>query len=493
MAKKVVVIGSGLGGISAAITCATKGFDVEVFEKNEKIGGKLNVRDIEGYSFDLGPSLIILPHLFRRLYERAGKVMEDYVEFQELTPQWRGFFEDGTVIDIHPDVKMMERELEKLGEGGQGYWEFLEYSRRLWKFSEESYLERGADTLPQILKGNGPRQLLSGTDLKSSVYSGVSHYIKDQNLRDMLAFFIKYVGSSPYDSPGHLNLMAYSQLGYGVWYPVEGLYNIARGYQKLMEELGVGIHLNTEVKRILKKGKKVKGVELADGEIVNADVVVSNMEVIPAYKRLLGEGGLMMKRYEYMFEPAASGLVVHLGVDREYPQLAHHNFFFSKDAKRFLDTIHRRKQLPDDPHIYLVCATRTDKTRAPEGCEVIKALPHIPYIQKRPFTTRDYEELKDIVIDKLERMGLEDLRKHIVVEDVLVPDDLERMYYSNKGSIYGVVNDWKKNMSLKAPKRSERYENLFFVGGSVNPGGGTCMVVLCGQNVGDQIAAAYSN
>jgi diapolycopene oxygenase len=214
--------------------------------------------------------------------------------------------------------------------------------------------------------------------------------------------------------------------------------------------------------------------------------------VIPAYKRLLGENGLMMKRYELMFEPAASGLVLHLGVDREYPQLAHHNFFFSKDAKKFLDTIHRRKQLPEDPHIYLVAATRTDKTRAPEGCEVIKALPHIPYIQKRPFTASDYEALKERVIDKMERMGLEDLRKHIVVEDYLVPDDLERMYYSNKGSIYGVVNDWRRNFSLKAPKQSEKYENLFFTGGSVNPGGGTCMVVLCGQNVGDKIAARYA-
>ncbi len=488
MVKKAAVIGSGLGGISAAITLATKGFDVAVYEKNDKIGGKMNVREVDGFSFDLGPSLIILPHLFRRLYERAGRVMEDYVEFEELTPQWRGFYEDGTVLDLHPDMKMMERELEKLGAGAEGYWEFIEYSRRLWKYSEEAYLERGSDSLPDILRGFGPSEVLSGTDLSASVYRGVERYIKEPHLRDMLAFFIKYVGSSPYDSPGHLNLMAYSQLGYGVWYPKGGLYSIARGYQKLMEELGVEIHLDSEVVRINRSGSRVTGLELADGTTVAADAVVSNMEVIPTYKRLLGEGGMMMKRYEYMFEPAASGLVLHLGVDRKYPQLAHHNFFYSKDARKFLDTIHRRKRLPEDPHIYLVCATRTDESRAPEGCEVIKALPHIPYIQARPFTTKDYEELEERVIDKLERMGLTDLRRHVLVRDVLVPDDLERMYYSNKGSIYGVVNDWKRNFSLKAPKRSEKYGNLYFTGGSVNPGGGTCMVVLCGQNVGDLVA-----
>jgi diapolycopene oxygenase len=210
MAKKVVVIGAGLGGISAAITLATEGFDVELFEKNDKIGGKLNFREIDGYSFDLGPSLIILPHLFRRLYDRAGKRMEDYVEFQELEPQWRSFFEDGTVIDLYSDMRKMERELEKIGEDAEGYWSYMEYSRKLWKFSEEAYLENGADTLADVLKGNDPRDVLAGTDLTHSVYEGVARHVKDQNLRDMLAFFIKYVGSSPYDSPGHLNLMAYS-------------------------------------------------------------------------------------------------------------------------------------------------------------------------------------------------------------------------------------------------------------------------------------------
>jgi diapolycopene oxygenase len=489
--KKVVVIGAGLGGIAAAITVATEGFDVELFEKNDKIGGKLNVVEKNGYSFDLGPSIIILPHLFRRLFDRAGRQMEDYVELQELAPHWRSFFEDGTVIDLHPDMSQMERELEKLGEGADGYWEYMEYSRRMWKFSEESYLERGADGLFGVLKGYAPAAVVAGTDLNASMYDGVARHLKNQNLRDMLAFFIKYVGSSPYDAPGHMNLLAYSQMGYGLWYVKGGMYNLARGYQRLLEELGVAIHVDTEVTRLLRHGKEVRGVELADGSRVNADVVISNMEVIPAYKRLLGEKGLMMRRYEYMFEPAASGLVLHLGVDRQYPQLEHHNFFFSKDPRGFLDAIHRRKELPEDPTVYLVRATKTDPGLAPAGHDVIKALPHVPYIQKNPFTMSDYVALKDRVIDKLERMGLEDLRKHVVVEDMLVPDDLERMYYSNKGSIYGVVSDRRKNLSLKAPKASEKYRNLFFVGGSVNPGGGTCMVVLCGQNVGYQVAERY--
>ena len=485
--KKVVVIGAGLGGISAAISLAIEGFDVEIFEKNDKIGGKLNVLSKGGYSFDLGPSIIILPHLFRRLFERAGKVMEDYVRFEEVTPQWRSFFEDGTVIDLDPDVRVMERELAKLGEDAAGYWAFLEYSRKLYRFAEEAYLEKGSDTLGEILEGHGPLELADKTDIFRTVYQGVASTVRHQHLRDMLAFFIKYVGSSPYDAPAMLNLMAYAQLGYGLWYVSGGMYNLARGYEKLLRELGVAIHLGVEVVQILKSGSRVEGIVLSDGRTERADVVVSNMEVIPAYRQLLGEGGFMLHRYEYMFEPAASGLVVHLGVDRTYPQLAHHNFFFSRDPRTFLTTIHRRKQLPEDPTIYLVCPTRTNPALAPAGCDIIKALPHIPYIQDPPFTAADYQALEERVLDKLERMGLEGLRQHTVVKDVLTPDDLQRMYNSNKGAIYGVVCDRRRNFALKAPKRSEKYGNLYFVGGSVNPGGGTCMVVLSGQNVARRI------
>jgi diapolycopene oxygenase len=490
--KKVIVIGAGLGGISAAVSLATAGFEVELFEKNERIGGKLNLLELEGFSFDLGPSIIILPHLFRRLFERAGRKMEDYVAFQELEPQWRSFFEDGTVLDLHSDTRLMERELEKLGEGALGYWAFVDYSRMLYKFAEEAYLERGSDSVMEIMQGHGLYDIVKKTDLFASMNGGVGRFIRDRRLHDMLNFFIKYVGSSPYDAPALMNLLPYSQLGYGLWYVRGGMYNLARGLGRLMEDLGVRVHLGAEVTRILKQGKRVEGVELAGGETVQGDIVVSNMEVIPAYQKLLGDGDtLMLKAYERIYEPACSGLVVHLGVNRSYPELRHHNFFFSRDPQNHFETIHHRKQLPEDPTIYLVCPTTTDPALAPEGHTIIKILPHIPYIQSPPFSAYDYTRLKERVYDKLERMGLADLRSHIVVEHVLTPDDIQRMYYSNRGAIYGVVSDRKRNYALKAPKQSSRYENLFFVGGSVNPGGGTPMVVLSGQKVSELIGRKF--
>jgi diapolycopene oxygenase len=181
---------------------------------------------------------------------------------------------------------------------------------------------------------------------------------------------------------------------------------------------------------------------------------------------------------------------MHLGVSRIYPQLAHHNVFYAKDARRHFRSIFERRELSEDPTIYLVAPCKTDATLAPEGCEIIKVLPHIPHLaDDRTFTAADFAAFRDRVIAKLERMGLSDLRRHIVAERTLTPHDIESLYLSNRGSIYGVVSDRVKNLGFKAPQRSDKYRNLYFVGGSVNPGAGMPMVVLSGQLVRDKIEA----
>ncbi len=181
-------------------------------------------------------------------------------------------------------------------------------------------------------------------------------------------------------------------------------------------------------------------------------------------------------------------MVIDLGLDIQFSQLAHHNFFYSGNQRKHFYSVFRQRRLPDDPTVYVVAASRTDPSVAPPGCESLKILPHIPHIEDdRPLTQEDYLKYREVVLEKLERMGLKDLRGHIVCEHVLTPNDIRQMYYSNKGSIYGVVSDRFKNLAFKAPKQSEKYANLFFVGGSVNPGGGMPMVVLCGQNVARKV------
>lgn len=483
-AERVVVIGAGLGGLSAAVSLATEGFRVTVFEKNALPGGKLNVMEKNGFRFDLGPSILTMPHVFQALFDRAGRRMSDYVEFQELKTHWRNFFEDGFVFDLVADLREQEKELRKVSaEDARGFFKFLDYSRDLCKLTEEGYFREGLDNLGELLRFYGPRRSLFGFDSFRSVDGGVRRFVKNRYLVDILNYFIKYVGSSPYDAPALLNLLPSIQFGYGLWYVRGGMHALARALEKLLRELGGEIVYGTEARTILTEGSRVRGIELASGEQIQADLVVSNMEVIPAYQKLLGEKPAFLKTLR-RFEPSCSGLVLHLGVNRIYPQLAHHNVFYSRDSRRHFDSIFKKKILSEDPTIYLVAPCKTDASLAPAGSEIIKVLPHIPHLEKgQGPSPADYQAFRDRVLAKLERMGLTDLRRHIVTEEMWTPHNIERLYNSNEGSIYGVVSHRTKNLGFKAPQRSAKYKNLYFVGGSVNPGGGMPMVVLSGQLV----------
>jgi diapolycopene oxygenase len=485
--KRVVVVGAGLGGMSAAISLAADGRQVTVFEKNDHVGGKLNLLEKDGFSFDLGPSILTLPQYFEKLFAAHGKQMADYVNVRRLRPDWRNVFEDGTRIDLFPDPAETVRENDAVREEDAADLErFVAHSRRLYERMEPGYFDRGLDTTWQMVRFYGPVSALFRFDLFSSIHDGVCRYVNNEYLQRILDFFIKYVGSSAYDAPAVLNLLPHVQSAFGLWYVDGGLYNLALGLRRLMEDAGVAIHLNKEVTGIRTDGGRTAGVRLADGTEHEADVVISNMEVIPAHRALLGETDRELARFR-RFEPACSGLVLHLGVDREYPHLAHHNFFFSRDPKEHFRSVFRKKRLPEDPTIYLVAPARTDSTQAPPGSENIKILPHIPYVQDPPICPADYQALKERVLNKLERMGLEGLRRHVVVEHMWVPEDIERLYYSNRGAIYGVVADRWKNFGFKAPKASDRFDNLWFVGGSVNPGGGMPTALLSGQQAADMI------
>jgi diapolycopene oxygenase len=489
--QRVVVIGAGLGGMSAAIMLARGGFQVTVLEKNAHVGGKLNQLQKEGFSFDLGPSIFTLPQIFRQVFEGDGKRLEDYIGLKRVDPQWRNFFEDGVVLDLWEDRAQMRTELAQFGPRvTKEYEDFLAYSRRQYQIVESGYLRHGFDNFREFMRFYGWKDARD-LDYVRSMSGSIRKRISNPYLRDMFEYFIKYVGSSALDSPAFMNLMPNIQMEFGLWYVSGGLYQLAHAFRRRMDECGVTVHLEQEVLRIEHHAGAVTGVHVrgSDGHshVVKADYVVSNMEVIPAMQKLLDAPPAEMKKLR-RFEPSCSGIIVHLGLDRVYPQLAHHNFFYSKDLHAHFRRVFREGKLPDDPTLYVVAPTRTDSSQAPPGCDNIKILPHIPALsESQPATREDYMALKEICLDKLERMGLTDLRRHIVVEDFWTPFDIEARYGSNRGSIYGVACDRRRNFAFKAPKRSSRFRNLFFVGGSVNPGGGMPMVTLSGQHVARMI------
>ncbi len=492
---RVAVIGAGLGGISAAISLRAAGYQVEIFEKNPRIGGKLNVLEKDGFTFDLGPSIFTLPQFFRDLFERAGKNMDDYVKLDPVTPHWRNFFDDGLVLDLYQEEPLMRREFDKLPGDPAAHWRefqgFMEYARKQYAIIDEGYFRKGLDNLWEFLRYYGFRRLGANIDYKNTMAGSIASHFSEDHLRRIFEYFIKYVGSSALDSPGYMNLMPVIQFDYGLWYVRGGMYALADGLGKLMHEMDIPIHLNADVASINRSGRTVTGLTLADGTVFPSDLVVSNMEVIPAYQKLLGEPPRFIRKLE-KFAPACSGLVIHLGTNRTFPQLAHHNFFFSGNQHKHFRTVFQDRQLPEDPTLYVVAPTRSDPSKAPEGCDNIKILPHIPPLEDGSGITHDdYMKLRDRVIDKMERLGITGLRESIITEDILTPVDIQRLYRSNRGSIYGVVTDWKKNHGFKAPKTSTRYRNLYFCGGSVNPGGGMPMAVLSGQKVADRIIARH--
>ena len=319
--------------MSTAIMLAKAGLKVTVLEKNDRLGGKLNLLETQGFRFDLGPSIFTLPQVFRPLFEGDGRTLEDYISLSRVDPQWRNFFEDGTVINLWERTEDMRAELAKLADGAEvflDYSRFLEYSRAQYHVVERGYLREGLDGFWELIRFYGMRD---GKDMDwgSSMSGAIRKRVRNPYLRDILAYFIKYVGSSANDSPGFMNLMPNIQLEFGLWYINGGMYQLAKAFERRLNELGVHVCLGTEVIRVERAGSRATGVTLRDRagqqRTLSADYVISNMEVVPAAEKLLQQSPRELKKLQ-RFEPACSGIVVHLGLDRVYPQLEHHNFFY---------------------------------------------------------------------------------------------------------------------------------------------------------------------
>ena len=492
--KTILVIGGGLGGLSAAISLAQSGYEVSLYEKNDHIGGKLNRLEQDGFGFDLGPSILTMPKVFEKLFTDSGKNMKDYVPIEKLNHQWRSFFPDGNVIDLYEDLDDMENKNPSLSEEDiNQFKELLSYSENLYHTIEKGYFDKGLDSTKEIGELHGVISTFKNFDLFSTVHQAIDKRISNEQFSDMLSYFSKYVGSSPYDAPALLNMLIYMQQDQGAWYVPGGMHLLGEGMVKLAKEIGVQFHTGQAIKEVHEEDGMITEAILEDGTILTADYYVSNMEVIPFYEQLMQEDENYVSKLKKKFEPASSGMIMHLGVKKQYPQLGHHNFFFAKDQKRQMDRIFHQRKLPDDPVIYLVNVNKTDPSQAPEGYENIKVLPHIPYIQEEPFTQQEYDEFAERVLIKLEKMGLDDLRKNIVTKDIWTPEDIKDTYWSDRGAIYGTVSDRKMNKGFKHPKHSELYDNLYFVGGTVNPGGGMPMVTMSGQQVRDKIVARDKN
>ena len=487
-AGRIAVVGAGLAGTAAAVRLAAAGHRVTLVDPNPHLGGKMNVWAKDGFHFDMGPTIITMPQSIDRLFASVGRNSRDYLDMVRLDPGWRCLYHDGTRIDLYESVEKLQAEIRRLSpQDAENYPKFLGYCRKMVDISDEFFFWKPYGGLSDLLKEYGvmnPAGMKLGAQIHpfTSLHTVVTRHFKDPRVVQMFDHFIQYVGSSPFLAPAILTLITAVQVDQGVWYPRGGTGAIARALERLAAEFRVDQRRGELVEEITTRGTRVTGVQLASGEHIAADAVVSNCDIIRTHEELLNHPRAKeVLRKERRFEPACSGVVLYLGCDRTWDHLAHHDFLFSQDPDAEFHDIYDRHLPADDMTIYLAVPSLTDPGVAPEGCTALYVLVHTPYRTDKVDWSVEGPRYREKILKRMEERGLTGLRESIRVERMLTPVDIERLYRSKGGSIYGLLTQKGLTAAFKPGNRSPHFEGLYFAGGSVNPGAGVPMVVMSGQ------------
>jgi phytoene desaturase len=490
----VGVIGGGLAGLAAACVLAARGHRVILFEKNDWLGGKAAVLEQDGFRFDMGPTILTVPTVLERIFAEAGVKMADRLDLRRIDPQWRCFFDDNTVLDLHQDVPTMQAALRDYAPGTEtGYRDFIAQSENLHRISQNFFFWRSVEDITDTLDLRKNMDLATLRDvlnlkMGSSVAREIRKKVGDKRVAQMLDHFVQYVGSSPYGSPAVLCSIAHMQTNGGVWYPMGGTRAVPVALQTLAQELGVDLRIGTGIDRILSDDGHVTGVRTEDGAIVALSAVVSNMDSVRTYRELVqGEPAARFAR-RWKREAACSGVVLYLGLDRGYDHLAHHDFVFSRDPEEEFDFIYKRGQPAPDPTCYIAATARTEPGVAPPGGEALYVLVHTPYLRPHHDWSKMLPAYRRVILDKLARTaGLTDLESRIRFEHVLTPQDIHDRYRVLDGAIYGLASHGKFFGAFKPGNRSRDLKGLYLAGGAAHPGPGMPMVLMSGWIAADSL------
>jgi phytoene desaturase len=435
-----------------------------------------------------------VPHVLERVFREAGRKMEDYLDLRRLDPQWRCFFDDGSMLDLREDVEAMAGTLDAFSPGNSaGFRDFIAMSAKLHEVSEKFFFWKSVEGIGDTLSFKGMdlatlRDVLS-LRMGTSVASQIRKRVPDGRVAQMLDHFVQYVGSSPYASPAVLCSIAHMQTDLGVWYPIGGTRAVPDALERLAGELGVDLRPNTDIVRIMHEDGRAAGVVTAAGETVRLSAVVSNMDSVRTMRELVGGDPARKFSRRWKREPACSGVVLYLGLDRAYEHLAHHDFVFSRDPKEEFDWIYRRGEPAPDPTCYLAATTRTEPGTAPAGGEALYILVHTPYLRPHHDWTAMLPAYRQVILDKLKRCaGMADIEERIVFERHLTPQDIHDRYKVLDGAIYGLASHGKVNGAFKPGNRSRDLPGLYLAGGAAHPGPGMPMVLMSGWIAADSLS-----
>ena len=494
--KPVIVIGAGLGGLAAACTAAARGHRVILLERSSWLGGKAAQLNEQGFRFDMGPTILTVPSVLKRIFQEAKKPIEDYLELVCLDPQWRSFFTDGSTLDLVADTDQMKDTLNAFSgrpEVSAGYQRFMDASQQLHEISDRFFFWKSVESIRDTLDLKTTFDISTLKDLLAlrmgrSVAKTVRGFVPDERAAQMIDHFTQYVGSSPDASPAVLCSIAHMQTSEGVWYPMGGTRAVPLALAKLAEELGADIRTNASVRRIIVENNQVTGVELDGGERIEASAVVSNCDSVLTHRELMDKTIWQKFQKRRSYEPACSGVVLYLGLKRRYDQLIHHNFVFSRDPHEEFDYIYNKGEPAPDPTAYVAAPAITESAVAPEGGEALYVLVHTPFMRDRHDWSEMLPAYRQTILDKLKSTaGMEDIEEQIAFESVLTPQDIHDRYNVPAGAIYGLASHGKFLGAFKPGNRSRDVKGLYLAGGAAHPGPGMPMVMMSGWIAADTL------
>lgn len=484
--KKIIIIGSGIGGIAAAIRLAVKGYAVEVFEANDQPGGKLAEISNNGYRFDAGPSLLTMPQYIDELFRLAGKNPTQYFRYQQLDIICNYFYEDDTCITAYAEEhKFVDEIAAKTQVSSKSIESHIKYSRRIYELTHSVFLESSLSRITNFFKWDVVNALfrLNEIDTMRIMHKANASFFNDGRIVQFYDRYATYNGSNPYQAPATLNVIPHLEQYFGAYFPEGGMYSIVSALVKLAEDMGVSFDYNSAVDEIVLKGKAAKGIRI-NGRLHEADLIVSNADLWPTYKNLLKQYPHLHPQKTLQQERSSSALIFYWGIKKQFAQLDLHNIFFSADYKAEFDHMWQQKTIYSDPTIYVNISSKLNPADAPEGGENWFVMINAP-----ANIGQDWDVLinsaRQNIIAKLTRLLGEDINRLIVCENVLDPRGIELKTSSYQGSIYGTSSNNRYAAFLRHANRSSKIKNLYFCGGSVHPGGGIPLCLLSAKIVSE--------
>lgn len=484
--ENVAVIGSGIAGLSAAVRLAVAGKQVVVYEQNAYTGGKVTAFERNGFRFDMGPSLFTLPHLVDELFELAGKSPRDYFNYHTHDEVCRYFWNDGTQLTLYPDV---ERNVEAIraafgDAAAERVAEYFERARKKYELTAPFFLENSlhkARTFltPEVFKVVAEIPKLG---LFSTLHQENQSFFKEPKLVQLFNRYATYNGSSPYQTPGIMQMITHLEHGLGTHFPVGGMHEISQSITRLAQELGVQFELNTRVEELMVEKNRVHGVRV-DGKPVLYDHVVCNADIKHAYQHLLPKSVKRPKK-TLAQEPSSSALIFYWGLSKQFDAFDLHNIIFSEDYEREFDRIRENGPFWEDPTVYIHVSNRLEKSDAPEGKDSWFVMVNVPYDRGQDWDTI-IEKTRASVIERISKSLGCPIDAYIEVEEMLTPTAIERRTSSIGGALYGTSSNERLAAFLRHSNKSSSVKGLYFCGGSAHPGGGVPLCLLSGKIAAD--------